>query len=137
VKLLRDWHGMVMQQIHRLSESDRIGIVRCKDTWRACRSAFTLICRNRERIKRLATVIAKAKANDHRKIEQMQDALFKLAHGPKEFSMPVASIIAAIKNHLSNLAPDDLKRPALERAIDCYQRDGKLPADLIAELEKK
>jgi hypothetical protein len=33
------------------------------------------------------------------------------------------------------LAGDPL-RAKYEPALDCYQRDGKLPAELIAELEK-
>ena len=53
-KLLRDWHGMLLTQIKRLSESDRTAILRNRDTWRSCKSAFTIVCRHRARIIRLA-----------------------------------------------------------------------------------
>ena len=134
--LLREWFNCVMQQYHRLSDGDRSGILGYKWRWRACKAAFAILRRNKRRIIRLAKCLSADLANKERTAEEFRESLFKLAHGPKEFSMPVASLIAAIKNHLSNLSPDDPKRPALERAIDCYQKDGKLPDDLKAELEK-
>jgi hypothetical protein len=53
-KLLRDWHGMVLTQIRRLSDGDRAGILGSRDNWRSCKSAFAIVCRNRARIIRLA-----------------------------------------------------------------------------------
>jgi len=53
-KLLRDWHGMVLTQIKRLSDGDRAGILGSRDNWRSCKSAFAIVCRNRARIIRLA-----------------------------------------------------------------------------------
>jgi hypothetical protein len=56
--MLRDWHGMMMQQIKRFSEGDQSGILAYKDTWRSCKSAFQIVTKNRVRIIRLAKAIA-------------------------------------------------------------------------------
>ncbi len=60
-KLLRDWHGMIMQQIRRLSDGDRAGILGCRDTWRSCKSAFRIVRSNQARIVRLAKAMTGAR----------------------------------------------------------------------------
>ncbi len=53
--LLRDWWAGMEVQINRFSASDRAGIDGCyRQSWRACKSAFAIVCRNRARIIRLA-----------------------------------------------------------------------------------
>jgi hypothetical protein len=60
VKLLRDWHGMMLQQIARLSDGDRRGILGYRDSWRSCKSAFAIVRKNRVRIIRLAKAMTGA-----------------------------------------------------------------------------
>jgi hypothetical protein len=52
--MLRDWHGMMMQQIKQFSDGDRVGILGYRDTWRSCKSAFAVVTKNKARIIRLA-----------------------------------------------------------------------------------
>ena len=52
--MLRDWHGMMMQQIKQFSDGDRVGILGYRDTWRSCKSAFNIVRKHKARIIRLA-----------------------------------------------------------------------------------
>lgn len=57
-KTLRDFHMMVMHQLERLSDTDRLGILGdYRHSWRACRSAFRIVRKHRARIIRLAKAI--------------------------------------------------------------------------------
>jgi hypothetical protein len=56
--MLRDWHGMMMQQIKQFSDGDRVGILGYRDTWRSCKSAFKIVRKNKARIIRLAKALA-------------------------------------------------------------------------------
>jgi hypothetical protein len=56
--MLRHWHGMAMVQIKLFSEGDRAGILGYRDTWRACKSAFSIVRKNRPQIIRLAKALA-------------------------------------------------------------------------------
>jgi hypothetical protein len=56
--MLRDWHGMMMQQIKQFSDGDRVGILGYRDTWRSCKSAFKIVRQNKARIIRLAKALA-------------------------------------------------------------------------------
>jgi hypothetical protein len=60
--MLRDWHGMMTQQIARLSDGDRSGIIGYRDSWRSCKSAFAIVRKNRARIIRLARAMTGAHA---------------------------------------------------------------------------
>jgi hypothetical protein len=71
-KMLRDWFSMVMQQINRLSDGDRCGIRGYKDPWRACRSAFAVVRKNRARIVRLAKCLAATIANADRQADEQK-----------------------------------------------------------------
>ena len=53
-KMLRDWHWALLQQIGRLSATDRAGILECKNTMRSCESAYRLVTKHKTRIIRLA-----------------------------------------------------------------------------------
>ncbi len=52
---LRDFYSMMMHQLQRLSDTDRAGILGChRNRWRAFKSAFNIVRKNRPRIMRLA-----------------------------------------------------------------------------------
>jgi hypothetical protein len=52
--MLRDWHWALLQQIGRLSATDRAGILEYKNTMRSCESAYRLVTKHKTRIVRLA-----------------------------------------------------------------------------------
>jgi hypothetical protein len=135
-KMLRDWHNMVRQQIGKLSEGDRIGIFAYKDIWRACKSAFAIVRKNRSRITRLAKCLAESKAAADREFEKAAEAVGKWAASSPKLS--TAEIAVHLQNALANYLPlDHTKRATYERALVCLKRGEQLPAELIAELEKK
>lgn len=53
-KMLRDWHWALLQQIGRLSATDRAGIWGYRNTLRSCESAYRLVTKHKTRIVRLA-----------------------------------------------------------------------------------
>ena len=58
-KMLRDHYMMAMHQLKKLSGADRLGILQdYRHSWRAFRSAFRIVRKNRARILRLAKAIA-------------------------------------------------------------------------------
>jgi hypothetical protein len=50
---------MVLSQVNRLSNSDRMGILSYRDTFRSCKRAFAIVRKNRARIIRLAKSMTK------------------------------------------------------------------------------
>jgi hypothetical protein len=52
--MLRDWHWALLQQIGKLSATDRAGILEYKNTMRSCESAYRLVTKHKTRIIRLA-----------------------------------------------------------------------------------
>jgi len=56
--MLRDWHWALLQQIGRLSATDRAGILEYKNTMRSCESAYRLVTKHKTRIIRLAKALA-------------------------------------------------------------------------------
>jgi hypothetical protein len=57
--LLKDWFSAMATQLKRFSDGDRAGILTgYKCSWRACKSAFRIVTKNRARIIRLAKALA-------------------------------------------------------------------------------
>ena len=56
--LLQDWWAGMEVQIHHFSASDRAGIDGCyRQSWRACKTAFRIVTKNKARVRRLAQAI--------------------------------------------------------------------------------
>ena len=139
-KMLKDWHGMVRHQVKQLSDEDRIGIFGYKDTWRACKSAFAILSRNRARITRLAKYLAEAKAKVDREAAELEKVAAEWAANriEKRTKISTAEIAVHLQNVLTNYLPDvHPLRATYERALACLKRGEEIPAELIAELEKK
>lgn len=61
---------MILQQLYRLSETDRCGINGYRNTWRACKSAFEIVQKNWARIIRLTKCLTAAKVASDREADE-------------------------------------------------------------------
>jgi hypothetical protein len=120
-KMLRDWFSMMLNQLRRLSDGDARGIRGYKDQWRACRSAFAILRKNRARIIRLGKCLAQVQVNAEREADERkwsgvprpsafpashEDFVHLVCGGPERFD---EFITHRAKSHLTNGRPWDIQ----------------------------
>jgi hypothetical protein len=129
--MLRDWHGMMMQQIARLSDGDRSGIIGYRDSWRSCKSAFAIVRKNRARILRLARAMTGAHAEKAVPLPEkfpatLADFLQRIVGGTE----PEATFRAFIRGGMENFIAEK------KLGLDPAQQPQAIESWTAARLEK-
>lgn len=114
--LLKDWFDGMMVQLKKFSPTDRLGILAdYRRSWRACRSAFRIVRKNRARIIRLAKNIG--------------GRIEKLEPMPEKFPAPLSDFIRLVVAGDGTTDPDEKFRALIQAQAKIYFAESQLQFD--------